>query len=206
VASFNELAYAASLAIVKNPGVYNPLFIYGNTGLGKTHLLQATGNTLKEKFPTKKIFYTALERFYNDFVTSMQQNRIPQFKEKYRKYDVIIVDDVQFISGKDKTQEELFHLFNAFHDIGKQVIFSSDKHPNLIAGLEERLRSRFNAGMTVDISSPEFEGRMMIIKEKTKEYANLIDDTIVNFVAESITSSIRELEGVINLHPLPLRP
>jgi chromosomal replication initiator protein len=113
----------------------------------------------------------------------MQQNRIPQFKEKYRKYDVIIVDDVQFISGKDKTQEELFHLFNAFHDIGKQVIFSSDKHPNLIAGLEERLRSRFNAGMTVDISSPEFEGRMMIIKEKTKEYSNLIDDTIVNFVA-----------------------
>lgn len=199
VASFNELAYAASLAIVKNPGVYNPLFIYGNTGLGKTHLLQATGNTLKEKFPTKKIFYTALERFYNDFVTSMQQNKIPQFKEKYRKYDVIIVDDVQFISGKDKTQEELFHLFNAFHDIGKQVIFSSDKHPNLIAGLEERLRSRFNAGMTVDISSPEFEGRMMIIKEKTKEYSNLIDDTIVNFVAESITSSIRELEGVINL-------
>jgi chromosomal replication initiator protein len=199
VASFNELAYAASMAIIKTPAVYNPLFIYGNTGLGKTHLLQATGNTIKEKYPSKKVYYTTLERFYNDYVVSVQQNKAVQFREKYRKGDVIIIDDIQFISGKEKTQEELFHLFNDFHNIGKQIIFSSDKHPNLIAGLEERLRTRFNAGMTIDISNPEFEARMLILREKTKEYANLVDDSILTFIAESITGSIRELEGVINL-------
>jgi chromosomal replication initiator protein len=199
VASFNELAYAASMAIIKTQAVYNPLFIYGNTGLGKTHLLQATGNSLKDKSPNKKVVYTTLERFYNDYVVSVQQNKSVQFREKYRRGDVIIIDDIQFISGKEKTQEELFHLFNDFHNIGKQIIFSSDKHPNLIVGLEERLRTRFNAGMTIDVSSPEFEARMLILREKTKEYANLVDDNILTFIAESVTGSIRELEGVINL-------
>jgi chromosomal replication initiator protein len=135
----------------------------------------------------------------NEYVTSVQQNRVNTFKEKYRKYDVLILDDIQFISGKDKTQEELFHLFNVMQNENKQIIFSSDKHPNMIIGLEERLRSRFNSGMVVDVSNPEFEARLMIMKEKTKTFRNLIDDSILTFIAENVSGSIRELEGIINL-------
>jgi chromosomal replication initiator protein len=199
IGDFNELAHAASQATVKKPATYNPLFIYGNTGLGKTHLLQATGNALRDKFPNKKLFFTSLERFYNDYVSSVQQNKQNIFRDKYRKYDVIIMDDIQFVSGKEKTQEELFHLFNHMHDTGRQIIFSSDKHPNFISGLEERLKGRFVMGMTIDINNPEYEARLQILQEKTKEYKNLIDGTVLNFIAENVSGSIRELEGVVNL-------
>lgn len=199
VGSFNELAYAAAQAIVNHPGAqYNPLFIYGGTGLGKTHLLQSVGNEVKRRFPEFKVFYTSLEKFSVDYVNSMHANKINGFKEKYRKYDVFIMDDIQFVSGKEKTQEELFYLFNTLHEQNKQIIFSSDKHPNFILGLEDRLQSRFNAGMIIDISQPDFESRFAIIRSKVKEGTSFISDEILEYVAESVQGSIRELEGVLN--------
>lgn len=199
VGPFNELAYAAAQAIVNHPGAqYNPLFIYGGTGLGKTHLLQSIGNEIKRRFPEYKVFYTSLEKFSVDYVNSMHANKINGFKEKYRKYDVLIMDDIQFVSGKEKTQEELFYLFNTLHEQNKQIIFSSDKHPNFILGLEERLQSRFNAGMIIDVIQPDFESRFAIIRSKVKESTSFISDEILEYVAESVQGSIRELEGVLN--------
>lgn len=199
VGPFNELAYAAAQAIVNHPGAqYNPLFIYGGTGLGKTHLLQSVGNEIKRRFPEHKVFYTSLEKFSVDYVNSMHANKINGFKEKYRKYDVLIMDDIQFVSGKEKTQEELFYLFNTLHEQNKQIIFSSDKHPNFILGLEDRLQSRFNAGMIIDILQPDFESRFAIIRSKVKESTSFISDEILEYVAESVQGSIRELEGVLN--------
>jgi chromosomal replication initiator protein len=200
IGGFNELAYAASQAIIKNPGTtYNPFFVYGNTGLGKTHLIQATGQAIKTNFSNKKIFYTSLERFQNDYVDSLRNNRINAFKDKFRKFDVLIMDDIQFISGKEKTQEELFHLFNNMYNENKQIIFSSDRHPNFIIGLEDRLKSRFGAGMIVDINNPEFESKLLILKEKVGLRQNLIGEDIVQFVAQNYTGNIRELEGIINV-------
>lgn len=200
IGGFNELAYAAAQAIIKNPGsVYNPFFVYGNTGLGKTHLIQATGQAIKQNLQNKKIFYTSLERFQNEFVDSLKNNKVNSFKEKFRKFDVLIMDDIQFISGKEKTQEELFHLFNNMYNENKQIIFSSDRHPNFIIGLEERLKSRFGAGMIVDINNPEFESKLLILKEKIGNRQNLIGEEIVSFVAQNYVGNIRELEGIINV-------
>ncbi len=200
VGPFNELAYAASQAVIKKPGrVYNPLFIYGSSGLGKTHLIQAIGNEIKKNFPEKKVLYTTLERFLNDYVTSVQNSRGVPFREKYRKLDVLIIDDIQFISGKDGTQSELFHLFNLLYEQEKSIIFSSDKHPNHIIGLEDRLKTRFNAGMTIDIQEPDLESRMAIIKEKVQLSGNIIESEVLSYIASSVTGSIRELEGIINL-------
>ncbi|HRH25030.1 MAG TPA: chromosomal replication initiator protein DnaA, partial [Candidatus Paceibacterota bacterium] len=200
VGPFNELAYAASQAVIKKPGkVYNPLFIYGSSGLGKTHLIQAIGNELKRNFPEKKVLYTTLERFLNEYVTSVQNSRGVPFREKYRKLDVLIIDDIQFISGKDGTQNELFHLFNLLYEQEKSIIFSSDKHPNHIIGLEDRLKTRFNAGMTIDIQEPDLESRMAIIKEKVGLSGNSIENDVLSYIASSVTGSIRELEGIINL-------
>ncbi len=199
VGSFNELAYAASQAIIAKPGAaYNPFFVYGGTGLGKTHLIQAIGNTLKARFPEKKFHYTTLEKFSIDFVNAMQNNKINQFKEKYRKYDTIIIDDIQFIGTKEKTQDELFHLFNSFYENNKQIIFSSDKHPNFIPNLEERLKSRFSSGMIVDIGEPEYESRVAILKSKCKDQNINISDEILNYVASVIPGNVRELEGSLN--------
>ncbi len=200
VGSFNELAYAAAQAVVKRPEQsYNPLFIYGGSGLGKTHLIQAIGNEMKKIYPEKKVIYITLERFMNEYVSSVQNSRGVVFREKYRKFDVLIIDDIQFISGKDGTQNELFHLFNTLYEQGKNIIFSSDKHPNHIIGLEDRLKTRFNAGMTIDIQEPDLESRMAIIKEKTSNLAIPLDGEVLSFIASSITGSIREIEGVINL-------
>lgn len=200
VGSFNELAYAAAQAVVKRPQqAYNPLFIYGGSGLGKTHLIQAIGNEIKKSFPEKKVLYTSLERFMNEFVTSMQNGRSITFRDKYRKFDVLIMDDIQFVSGKDSTQNELFHLFNTLYEQGKNIIFSSDKHPNHIIGLEERLKTRFNAGMTIDIQEPDLESRMAIIREKLSEQKDLLEPDVLSYIASSVTGSIRELEGIINL-------
>ncbi len=199
VGSFNELAFAAAQAIIKNPGHnYNPFFIYGPTGLGKTHLIQSIGNAIKEKFPQKQVHYISLEKFAIDYVNALRNNKPNEFKQKYRKYDVLIMDDVQFISNKEKTQEELFHLFNSLYETQKQIIFSSDKHPNFIPGLEDRLRSRFASGMIVDITEPELESKIAIIKTKLDENALSLDPEIIEYIASSISGSIRELEGSLN--------
>jgi chromosomal replication initiator protein len=198
IGPFNEIAYSASKAIINKPGVYNPLFIYGSTGLGKTHLIQAVGNTLKKNNPNARIYYTSSENFTMELVSALRNNRINSFKDKYRKYDVLIMDDIQFLSGKDKTQEELFHLFNILYDKNKQIIFSSDKHPNYIIGLEERLKSRFSAGMIVDINKPEFESRVAILKDKVSEHHLVIENEIIDYVASHVEGNIRELEGILN--------
>jgi chromosomal replication initiator protein len=199
VGPFNELAHTAAQAILKSPGsVYNPLFVYGNTGHGKTHLIQAIGNHIKEKKDGKKVFYLTSERFYLDYMNSVQANKISSFKEKYRKYDVIIMDDIQFLSSKEKTQEELFHLFNTLYDAGRQIVFSSDKHPNFIPGLEDRLKSRFAAGMIVDIPPPDHESRLAIIRAKISRLGGGLSEDNVNFLASTIEGNIREIEGVLN--------
>jgi chromosomal replication initiator protein len=200
VGPFNELAYAAAQAVIKNIGVtYNPFFIYGNTGHGKTHLIQAIGNAVKAVDPSKKIYYFTSEKFINDYVSSVQTNKVDYFKEKYRKYDMLIMDDVQFLSGKEKTQEELFHLFNIMKDSNKHIVFSCDKHPNFVTGLEDRLKSRFAAGMVIDIPAPDHESRVAIIKSKCASINLFIDDGIIDYLADSIRGNIRDLEGVINL-------
>jgi chromosomal replication initiator protein len=200
IGPFNELAYAAAQAVIKNPGVtYNPFFIYGNTGHGKTHLIQAIGNAVKAADPSKKIYYFSSEKFSNDYVNSVQTNKVDQFKDKYRKYDMIIMDDIQFLSGKEKTQEELFHLFNIMKENNKHIVFSCDKHPNFVTGLEDRLKSRFAAGMVIDIPAPDHESRVAIIKAKCSSINLFLDDGIIDYLADSIRGNIRDLEGVINL-------
>jgi chromosomal replication initiator protein len=199
VGPFNELAYAVSQAIIANPGQnYNPFFVYGGTGLGKTHMIQAIGNTIKTKYPNKKIYYVSLEKFAIDYINSIQNKNPNAFKEKYRKYDVFIMDDIQFISKMDKTQEELFHLFNTLYENNKQIIFSSDKHPNFIQGLEERLQSRFASGMTVQIVEPDYESRIAIIKAKFSNTNCIFEPEVVSYLAESLNGNIRELEGSLN--------
>ncbi|MEI6280745.1 MAG: chromosomal replication initiator protein DnaA [bacterium] len=200
VGTFNELAYAASQAIIDSPGTkYNPFFIYGGTGLGKTHLIQAVGNTIKDKYPNKKVHYMTLEKFATDFINSLQSNKANSFKEKYRKYDLLIIDDIQFIGKMEKIQEELFHTFNTFYENNKQIIFSSDKHPNYIPELADRLKSRFAAGMIVDISEPEYESRLAILKVKLRELNIVLGEDLIEYVASSVQGNIRELEGSLNL-------
>ena len=200
VGTFNELAYAAAQAIIESPGTkYNPFFIYGGTGLGKTHLIQAVGNAVKNKFPGKKVHYMTLEKFATDFINSLQNNKANSFKEKYRKYDLLIIDDIQFIGKMEKIQEELFHTFNTFHENNKQIIFSSDKHPNYIPDLADRLKSRFAAGMIVDISEPEYESRLAILKVKLRELNIDLGEDLIEYVAGSVQGNIRELEGSLNL-------
>ena len=199
VGTFNELAYAASQAIIENPGTkYNPFFVYGGTGLGKTHLIQAVGNSIKNKYPNKKVHYMTLEKFATDFINSLQSNKANSFKEKYRKYDLLIIDDIQFIGKMEKIQEELFHTFNTFYENNKQIIFSSDKHPNYIPELADRLKSRFAAGMIVDVTEPEYESRLAILKIKMEELGLDLEKEIVEYVASAIQGNIRELEGSLN--------
>ena len=198
IGPFNDVAYAAASSIINNPGIsYNPFFVYGNTGLGKTHLIQSIGNNIKKRYPEKKIYYTSFERFYMDYVASTSANSINKFKDKYRNYDVLVMDDIQFITNKDKTQDELFHIFNIMYENNKQIIFSADVHPNFIIGLEDRLKSRFNHGMVVDIEMPPFESRLAILRTKTKDYRNKITDEVLEFIAQNINCNIRELEGII---------
>ena len=200
VGTFNELAYAASQAIIESPGTkYNPFFVYGNTGLGKTHLIQAVGNSIKKNDPNKKVYYITLEKFATDFINSLKGNKANTFKQKYRKYDLLIIDDIQFIGKMEKIQEELFHTFNTFYENNKQIIFSSDKHPNYIPELADRLKSRFAAGMIVDVTDPDYESRLAILKVKIKDHEIALSDTILEYVASVIRGNIRELEGALNL-------
>lgn len=200
IGPFNELAYAAAQAVVKKPGlIYNPLFIYGSSGLGKTHLIQAIGNEIKSLYPEKKIIYISVEKFSQEYVFAMQNNRPQSFRDKYQKYDVLIIDDIQFISTKESTKNELFHLFNALYEQQKSIIFSSDKHPNHIIGIEDRLKTRFNAGMTIDIQEPDMESRLAIIRKKISVLPFVFDEEVLQYIALSVTGSIRELEGVLNI-------
>lgn len=198
VGPFNELAYSACQAIINKPVAYNPLFIYGKTGLGKTHIMQAVGNHIKHTGSSKKIFYITSERFSQEMVDAIQSNKVHFFKEKYRKYDVFIMDDIQFLVNKEKTQEELFHLFNYLYDNNKQIIFSSDIHPNYIPNLENRLKSRFVAGMIVDIPEPDYESRMEILKKKAGIHNIQLSKEIVEYVALNLEGNIREIEGAFN--------
>lgn len=197
IGPYNALAHAAAKTVSEKPGIaYNPLFIYGKTGHGKTHLIQAVGNQVKKT--GKKVFYVTSERFAVDYFNSLQSGTANNFKDKYRQYDVLIMDDVQFLASKEKTQEELFHLFNALHDTNKQIVFSSDIHPALLQGLEERLRSRFAQGMIVDIPAPDLESRAAILRAKAAQNSINLADEVVNHLAYTIEGNIRELEGALN--------
>jgi chromosomal replication initiator protein len=199
VGPFNELAYTAAQAVITEPGItYNPLFIYGNTGYGKTHLIQGIGNHLKRQNPQRKIFYTTSERYGGDIVNALQQNTIQSVKERYRQYDALILDDVQFLSGKDKLQEELFHIFNTLYENNKQIIFSSDRHPSYISNLTDRLQSRFGQGMIVDVSAPDHESRVAILKTKAAHNNFILEDSLAQAIAGEVEGNIRDLEGVLN--------
>jgi chromosomal replication initiator protein len=199
IGPFNELAHAASQAVIREPGItYNPLFIYGNTGCGKTHLIQAVGNQIKHNNPSAKIFYTTSERYGSDIVNALQQNTIQNVKEKYRQYDVLVMDDVQFLSGKDKLQEELFHIFNTLYENNKQIIFSSDRHPSYITNLTDRLKSRFGQGMIVDVNAPDHESRVAILKTKAAQNNFMLSDELAQIIASEVEGNVRDLEGVLN--------
>jgi chromosomal replication initiator protein len=199
VGSFNELAFTAAQAALTRPGItYNPLFIYGDTGRGKTHLIQAIGNQYKKLYPNRKVFYLTSEKFGTDYTDSLQAGTANRFKEKYRQYDLLIMDDVQFLSRKEKMQEELFHLFNSLYDTNKQILFSSDRPPVAIPDIAERLRGRLSSGMTVDIGEPDTQSRIAIVQKKLAVSGVTLAPEVVEYIATSITGSIRELEGVIN--------
>ncbi len=195
----NELAHAACLAVAKKPGeVYNPLFIYGGVGLGKTHLMQAVGNYILNEQKNKKVLYVTSEKFTNDFIQLVQQGEAKKFKEKYRMVDVLLVDDIQFLAGKEQTQEEFFHTFNTLHQENKQIIISSDRPPKAIPALEQRLISRFEWGMIVDVNAPDLETRIAIIRSKMKEKNLSLSEEIVKIIATSVQNNVRELEGILN--------
>lgn len=198
VGPFNDLVYSACQTIIKKPVAYNPLFIYGNTGLGKTHIMQAVGNHIKHSSPNRKIFYITSERFTQDMFDAIQASKMNVFKEKYRKYDVFMMDDVQFISNKEKTQEELFNLFNYLYENNKQIIFTSDTHPNLIPNLEKRLKSRLVSGMVVDVPEPGYESRLEIIKKKSLSNNIVLQQETIEFLASHVEGNIREIEGALN--------
>lgn len=200
VGPFNQLAHAAARAVIERPGLaYNPFFVYGSTGHGKTHLTQAIGNHFKKTHSNKKVFYVSSERFAVDFINAVSRGRANEFKDQYRQYDVLIMDDIQFMAEKERTQEELFHLFNAMHDNNKQIIFSSDKHPMLLPGFEERMRGRLAAGVIMEIPEPDTESRTAIIKAKVEQLAFNLPDDIVQHIAENVRGNIRELEGILNM-------
>ncbi len=195
----NQLARAAALAISDNPGgtSFNPLFIYGGVGLGKTHLIQAIGNKTLENSPEKKVIYLSSDTFTVDFVEAIQSNKVNEFSNLYRGMDVLIIDDIQFLIGKEKTQDHFFHIFNTLHQARKQIILSSDKSPKELKGLDERLISRFQWGLTADIQPPELETRIAILKRKSSDYGMTISSEILEYIASNITSNIRELEGCL---------
>jgi chromosomal replication initiator protein len=196
VGSSNQFAYTAALRVAEKPGEqYNPLFIYGGAGLGKTHLLHAIGNFNLTK--NKQVIFTSLEQFMNQFTHHLRNGTMDRFRDKYRKCDILLLDDIQFLSRKEETQKELFHTFNELHGNGKQIVMTSDQHPKKIAGLEERLRSRFEWGLIVDIQPPELETKIAIIKKKCELNGIHIDNEIVNYIAANMGNNIREIEGII---------
>jgi chromosomal replication initiator protein len=200
VGSFNELAHSAAMAVVENVGVkYNPYFVYGGVGLGKTHLIQAIGNQISALYKNNiSVKYVTSERFTSDVVAAIRNNRAEEIKKIYRNVDVLIIDDIQFIGGKEKTEEEFFHTFNALHENNKQIVISSDRPPRAIPTLEERLRSRFEGGIIVDINYPDYESRVAITKTKLQEKEASLDNEIIDLIAKKVQKNIREIEGIIN--------
>lgn len=199
VGPFNELAHAAAQAVIRKPGIaYNPLLIYGPTGLGKTHLIQAVGNYFRVNAPERKVQYLTSEKFAMDYVSSIQAGKAQWFKEKYRQYDLLIMDDVQFLAKMEKIKEEFFHLFNYLHDSNKQLVFTSDQHPNMIQNLEDRLKSRFNAGMIVSVTPPDHESRLAIVRAKAALHNFILPDEVLDYLATTIEGNVRELEGALN--------
>ena len=198
VGSNSRLAFAACQAVSKKPGhAYNPLFIYGDVGLGKTHLLQATGNNVLDYFPDYVVVYLTAEKFTNEIVEAIKKNNVRGFRAKYRKVDCLIIDDIQFLAGKGRTQEEFFHTFNELYHENKQIIISSDKPPTDLAGVEDRLVSRFEMGMIVDVTLPDYETCLAILMGKAQELQCMISTEVLEFIALNINSSIRELEGIL---------
>ncbi|MFA6047391.1 MAG: chromosomal replication initiator protein DnaA [Parcubacteria group bacterium] len=199
VGSSNELAKAACFAVSQGLGhVYNPLFIYGGVGLGKTHLIQSIGNEILKNGGDTRVKYITSERFTSELIDSIKNQKITQFKEYYQKIDLLIIDDIQFISGKEKTQEEFFHIFNHLYQLNKQIVLSSDRAPKAIQILEERLRSRFEGGMIADVSRPDFETRVAILRKKATDDGIDVDDSALEFIAQNVKNNIRELEGALN--------
>jgi len=198
VAPNNSLAYAACRAVSENPGyLYNPLFIYGASGLGKTHLLHAIGGAIKHKYKKNVILFQTADRFVSEFINAIRFNKVHQLEEKYRSADVLLVDDVQFIANKGQTQEAFFHIFNVLYDARKQIVFSSDTVPQQMDGIAERLRSRFASGLVVDVQVPSLETKIAILKKKAESSTVVLDDQILHFIAERVALNIRELEGAL---------
>ena len=199
IGNSNRFAHAASLAVAESPAkAYNPLFIYGGVGLGKTHLMHAIGHYILQGNPNAKVVYVSSEKFTNELINSIKDDKNEEFRTKYRSVDVLLIDDIQFIAGKERTQEEFFHTFNTLYESGKQVILSSDKPPKDIPLLEDRLKSRFEWGIIADISNPDYETRLAILRKKAQLDNILIDDEILSIIATRIDSNIRELEGTLN--------
>jgi chromosomal replication initiator protein len=199
VGSANRLAHAAALSVAERPGhAYNPLFLYGGVGLGKTHLMHAIGNAVAAKFPRKRILYATSEKFTNDFINSIREQKMEDFRTRYRRIDVLLIDDIQFIAERERTQEEFFHTFNAIHEAGKQVVLSSDRPPKAITTLEERLRSRFEWGLIADLTPPDLETRIAILRSKAEDQLHLIPGDVIEFIARKVVSNVRELEGALN--------
>lgn len=195
----NDVAFAACQAVTQQPGTkYNPLYLYGGVGIGKTHLIQAVGNALQARNPQAKVLYIATEQFVREFVQALRNRSAATFANAYRSADVLIVDDVQFLAGKDKIQEEFFHTFNTLHQANKQIIMSSDKPPRDIPGLEDRLKSRFAGGMSIDMQVPDFETRCAIIQTKAESHQSELDPEVVEYLASNGQTNIRELEGALN--------
>ena len=194
----NKLAFAAAKAVTEKPGEnYNPLFIYGDSGLGKTHLLYAIANALRKKRPEARIVYVKGDDFTNELIASIRENRNAEFREKYRQTDILLMDDIQFIAGKQQTQEEFFHTFNTLYEAGKQIVVTSDRPPMEMNKLEDRIRTRLEWGLMADVQPPDLETRMAITRNKAAQFGVVLPDEVVTFIGETVTSNIRQLEGVV---------
>jgi len=199
IGDFNQFACAAATAVAEAPGMtkYNPLYIYGGTGLGKTHIVQAIGHRILELFPTKRIMYATSEKFTSDFIASISNSSTANFTRVYRDVDVLIIDDIQFFTGKESTQEQFFHTFNTLYHLGKQIVLTSDRSPKEIKGLEERLLSRFSWGLVTDLQAPDLENRTAILYKKLETEGSSVPDNVIRFIADCVSTNVRELEGAL---------